>query len=321
MADAAAQAAPALSWEERIRLQTRTPGPAVPGRRVTRRRFLAAVAATALTAAGCQEKSVPPPAPAPAPALQPAQGRLVARPAPPIAPPQPTPTAALPPLVRLVSSGIERDSAGRIVRAFGFDPDTAREVLFPVTKARALPADYAPQDLVPTHPYGVQSRQPLRAILGADLAEMQEASGGALWIVSGYRSYSYQEALFERYVDQQVAAGLDRSAAIEWVNRSSARPGHSEHQLGLAIDFNSVEDDFASTRSGRWLYDEAWRYGFVLSYTRLGQPHTGYQYEPWHYRWVGRPLARLLAEQGYLDDDEPTPADYYEAIWSLLAEA
>gem|GEM_PF-1112834 len=290
-------------------------------RRMTRRHFLATMAAglgsaAALAVTGCRQEVATRPAPPPAPA-----DRLGVRQ--PTATPEPAPARAGSaserlPIARLILKGIEWDRAGSVVKVFGFDPETAWEVLFPVTKTQALPADYAPRDLVSPSTYGVPGGQPVRAILGADLAAMQRASGDALSIVSGYRPYQYQADLFDRYVAEQMAAGLDRNTAVERVSRSSALPGHSEHQLGLAIDLNSVEDDFADTRTGRWLYQEAWRYGFALSYTPRGEARTGYQYEPWHYRWIGRPLAQLLAEQGYLEDGERTPADYYEAIRSLL---
>ena len=86
----------------------------------------------------------------------------------------------------------------------------------------------------------------------------------------------------------------------------SARPGHSEHQLGTAIDFRSADDatppwqldDFADTDAGGWLRDHAWEYGFVLSYPRGEAAETCYSYEPWHFRYVGRDIARAVHDSG-----------------------
>ena len=86
----------------------------------------------------------------------------------------------------------------------------------------------------------------------------------------------------------------------------SARPGHSEHQLGTAIDFRSADDptppweldDFADTAAGGWLHDHAWEYGFVLSYPKGEAAETCYAYEPWHYRYVGRDVAAAIHASG-----------------------
>ena len=86
----------------------------------------------------------------------------------------------------------------------------------------------------------------------------------------------------------------------------SARPGHSEHQLGTALDFRSADDptppwqldDFADTAAGGWLHDHAWEYGFVLSYPKGASAETCYAYEPWHYRYVGRDIAAAIHASG-----------------------
>jgi D-alanyl-D-alanine carboxypeptidase len=128
----------------------------------------------------------------------------------------------------------------------------------------------------------------VRAIVLPDLEAMAEAaerSGAGLLVSSAYRSYEYQQGLFERSV---------RAEGREQTERELALPGHSEHQLGTAVDFGSVDASFADTAAGKWLASEAWRYGFVLSYPLNGEAETGYIYEPWHFRYVGRPAAAMV---------------------------
>src|SRR5690606_25707577 len=99
-----------------------------------------------------------------------------------------------------------------------------------------------------------------------------------------YRSYSYQSNLYNRYV---------RSHGKTEADRFSARPGHSEHQTGLAFDFGGknqahwLEKSFEGTKEGKWLLANAHKYGFILRYPKGKEKITGYIYEPWHYRYVG----------------------------------
>ena len=92
-----------------------------------------------------------------------------------------------------------------------------------------------------------------------------------------------------------------------------------------AIDFStweinySLQPKFAETAGGRWLELNAWQYGFVLSYTRQGEDRSGYAYEPWHYRWIGRDLAMVLQHDGYLDHPTLIVDDYLRAVEELLA--
>jgi D-alanyl-D-alanine carboxypeptidase len=95
--------------------------------------------------------------------------------------------------------------------------------------------------------------------------------------------------------------------------------------LGTAIDFSTYEVNyalqpkFAETVAGRWLAQNAWQYGFVLSYTRQGEDRSGYAYEPWHYRWIGRDLSMVLQRDGYLDHPTLIVDDYLRAAEELLA--
>lgn len=115
------------------------------------------------------------------------------------------------------------------------------------------------------------------------------SNGLNLSIISGFRSYSHQNNIYNNYVarDGKVAA-----------DRYSARPGHSEHQTGLAIDINSLSQSFENTAEGKWLKDNSYHYGFILRYPKDGEAVTGYMYEPWHFRYVGVELATKLYNNG-----------------------
>ena len=95
---------------------------------------------------------------------------------------------------------------------------------------------------------------------------------------SGFRSYSHQQSLYNNYVARDGKAQADRY---------SARPGHSEHQTGMAIDVNSLEQTFANSREGKWLAVHAHEYGFIIRYPKGKESVTGYMYEPWHIRYIG----------------------------------
>ncbi len=168
---------------------------------------------------------------------------------------------------------------------------------------------YAPTDLVSVRKAGIPGSVTVRKIVISDLAAMASAarkSGVKLAAYSGYRSYATQVATFRKWVGIQ---GL-RTAVT-----ASARPGHSEHQLGTAIDFTDVGRgapwgsglDWGKTKAGSWMLSNAWRYGFVLSYPRGKSSVVCYQYEPWHYRYLGRTIALAIHDSGL------TPREW---LWS-----
>ena len=125
-----------------------------------------------------------------------------------------------------------------------------------------------------------------------------KADGLSIYIASGFRSYSFQRNLYNKYVNQDGAAAADTY---------SARAGHSEHQSGLAADLNSVSDGFARTPEGIWLANNSYKYGFILRYPQGKTDETGYIYEPWHFRYVGTELAEKLYNGG----DWITMEDYF----------
>ncbi len=161
-----------------------------------------------------------------------------------------------------------------------------------------VPRTYVPPDLVAVSTAGIEGSGKVRAILVEDLREMAEAAAAAgtpIGVQSAYRSYEQQRETFQGWVDQ-----LGRDKAL----RVSARPGHSEHQLGLAIDFRSAaggspfEGDWGETPAGMWMAANAWQYGFVMSYPRRSRSVTCYDYESWHFRYLGRELAADVHASG-----------------------
>ncbi len=113
--------------------------------------------------------------------------------------------------------------------------------------------------------------------------------GISLWVVSAYRGYWDQYVIYNNYVARDGQAEADRY---------SARPGHSEHQSGLAFDLNSLYQSFGETAEGIWLAANCHRYGFIIRYPKEKEHITGYMYEPWHVRYVGVDMAQKITESG-----------------------
>lgn len=116
-----------------------------------------------------------------------------------------------------------------------------------------------------------------------------KADGLNIYISSGFRSYTYQKTLYNSYVNRDGVVAADTY---------SARACHSEHQSGLAFDVNTINDSFANTEEGKWLNDNCYKNGFILRYPNGKSDETGYQYEPWHFRYVGVELAEKLYNNG-----------------------
>lgn len=180
-----------------------------------------------------------------------------------------------------------------------------------------LPSTYAPVDLVYTSGiYHMSGSFKIRSLAKADLyalANAARAAGATLDIASAYRSYSTQKSVFNYFVSKN---GLS-SALL-----GSARAGHSEHQLGTTIDFKSYGGalswytDWATTKAGAWLKQYGWKYGWIMSYPKASSPSkTCYQYEPWHYRYYGRALAKAIRGSGL------SPREYLWQAGSLFPGA
>ncbi len=187
---------------------------------------------------------------------------------------------------------------------------TYEDILTPLTGTRdwranlvdtrlMVPADYVPPNLVSTANAGLSGGYLIRSLVIPDLSALVSAAaanGTPIDIVSAYRSYEQQEQTFNYWVSQ---VGYEEALLV------SARPGHSEHQLGTTLDFTSLGgaapweySDWAQTPAGAWMAANAWQYGFVMSYPRDSFDVACYSYEPWHYRYVGRTVAAGIRASG-----------------------
>jgi D-alanyl-D-alanine carboxypeptidase len=175
--------------------------------------------------------------------------------------------------------------------------DQPADLLVLVDKQHPLPDGYVPPDLVPLKDYALRTTWPdlmlRRSIMPAVLAMVHaaRADGVTITFSSTYRSYTYQEGLFQREV---------KMYGREMAERESAHAGFSQHQLGTAIDFGTISDGYEKTREGRWVSAHAWEFGFTLSYPQDYEQITGYRYESWHYRYITRPGA--LMQREFFDD-------------------
>lgn len=233
---------------------------------------------------------------------------------------------------RLVASD-RLSPSGADGAVLGLSPSVAERVFYPVSPWQALPREFEPPDLVRLGGIPRVLGQPVSAVVMPDLEVMvadAQRAGVSLVVLSAYRAYDEQDAIFERNVLRTLYRG-DRARTREEAEtetaRFSARPGHSQHQLGTAIDFTSPEVGyslgarFADSDTGRWLTANGWRYGFVFPYTEAGETRSGYRSEPWHVRWVGRELAAIMHADGYMYAKFPIADDYVLAAHELLTRA
>lgn len=167
-------------------------------------------------------------------------------------------------------------------------------LLFLVNRQYRISDAFTPEDLTEAQVPG-QVRE-MRAEAAAALEEMYaaclEETGCQLISVSGYRSYSKQEKLYRAKLQR---VGGKKELAEEYV----APPGASEHHLGLAMDIGqqskpTLNEKFAETEGGIWARENCWRFGFILRYGEEWEDITGYKYEPWHFRYVGKDLAKEI---------------------------
>ena len=161
-----------------------------------------------------------------------------------------------------------------------------------VNKENLLPSDFS----VELTKVGVSKEFDARAAneLLVMLQEMKNSGASNIWIQSAYRTPEYQENLYQNKVQDFILMGKSKQdaelLASKWVNK----PETSEHNLGLAIDFNDVNKDFENTKEFKWLIENAEDYGFVLRYKKEKKEITKVNYEPWHWRYVGVENAREM---------------------------
>lgn len=134
------------------------------------------------------------------------------------------------------------------------------------------------------------------------IADCKSAGKKAI-VVSAYRSHSYQEGLYERRIQRFVDQGYDYETAVIEAGKRVAVPGTSEHELGLAVDivdvnYQTLDKKQENTEAQKWLMENSWKYGFILRYPNEKSEVTGIIYEPWHYRYVGKELAKELHDSG-----------------------
>lgn len=165
-----------------------------------------------------------------------------------------------------------------------------------VNKTYGLPSNFAPNNLEDINGYIKVVNFVKDAFL--ELSSDAKAIGLNIYASSGYRSYSNQEYIYNNYAKRD---------GIEKADTYSARAGYSEHQTGLAIDVNTVDMTFDNTSESKWLRENCYKYGFVIRYPKGKEGITGYMYEPWHIRYVGKELASKL----YKDGDYITFEEYF----------
>lgn len=167
--------------------------------------------------------------------------------------------------------------------------------------------NYLTEDYVPENLQTVDKKYSSKTLQLVDYAkeafeELSEAASKENYTVlamSSYRSYQYQYNLYNRYVSTD---------GVEAADTYSARPGYSEHQTGLAVDvYNGKEDftNFEKTKEYNWMQDNAYKFGFILRFPKDKVLETGYQYESWHYRYVGKEIAK------YIHDNNLCFEEYY----------
>lgn len=169
--------------------------------------------------------------------------------------------------------------------------DNPDDYLALINKNYQLKSNYVPNDLESISLKYSNADKYLRKIAKIQFEKLSEDAsklGYRIIAVSAYRDYNYQNELFNYYVDEK---GLD------YALNCSAKPGHSEHQSGLAVDVegsNKDYDNFEDTKEYTWMKDNAHKYGFILRYPKGKENITGFKFEPWHYRYIGIEAATYL---------------------------
>lgn len=166
-----------------------------------------------------------------------------------------------------------------------------------VNKDNSVNRDYIPEleELDDGVKFDKRAISYLRNMINA----MNKAGITKVWVQSAYRSYEKQEKLFNNKVDYYKQKGNNQDEAENLAAKIVQRPEMSEHNLGLAADFNTVTNEFEKTTAFEWLEKNAADYGFILRYPEDKQEITGITYESWHWRYVGAEHAKVIKEKGY----------------------
>jgi LAS superfamily LD-carboxypeptidase LdcB len=176
-------------------------------------------------------------------------------------------------------------------------------ILVLVNKTNNLSSDYKPSLVIPDVAFPFSGDNPkkyMRKEAADALEELYNQSkkdGVKIYAVSGYRSYSTQESIFNREVQA-------KGGSVTEANKTVAVPGQSEHQTGLAMDMTcaavgyGLSESFENTKEGKWLKNNAHKFGFIIRYPKGKTSITGYSYEPWHIRYVGSEAAEYIYSKG-----------------------
>ena len=178
--------------------------------------------------------------------------------------------------------------------------DISKKELMLVNKFNYLDENYAPDDIVKVSMQFAYGDNEIKKEVYEKFRSMYndaKKEGLYLIITSSYRDYNFQKELWDSYANQK---------GDEWADSVSARAGYSEHQTGYTLDivtYNANMSSFEKTDEFKWLQDNAYKYGFILRYPKDKEDITGYSYESWHYRYVGKDVATKIKKLGITFDE------------------
>ena len=164
-----------------------------------------------------------------------------------------------------------------------------------VNRENPLPDDFTVEleNLDASRKFDKRAIEPLKQMI----CDMRDQGIKNIWAQSTYRSIEYQKGLYEKSINKYLKQGKSQEEAQKLTDEYINRPGTSEHHLGLAVDFNNVDEGFENTKAYEWLLENASDYGFILRYPKEKEDITGIEYEPWHWRYVGPEHAKKMKEQ------------------------
>ena len=178
--------------------------------------------------------------------------------------------------------------------------DISKKELMLLNKFNYLDENYAPDDIVKVSMQFAYGDNEIKKEVYEKFRSMYndaKKEGLYLIITSSYRDYNFQKELWDSYANQK---------GDEWADSVSARAGYSEHQTGYTLDivtYNANMSSFEKTDEFKWLQDNAYKYGFILRYPKDKEDITGYSYESWHYRYVGKDVATKIKKLGITFDE------------------
>ena len=181
------------------------------------------------------------------------------------------------------------------------NPENRDDYLIIANRDKMLSEDYVPKDLIVVYKAAGSSDKykMCRVAAMAYEALVKEASANGIKITarSGYRSYQTQYSLFNNYLNGHIQNdGMSYSEAYAYTLTYSQLAGASEHQIGLTMDVNTLEESFGATKEGKWLAENCYKFGFIIRYPKNKTETTGISWEPWHIRYVGRYHATKMYE-------------------------